>query len=162
MAANVELRSYHGIAPFGTALAEGRLRFNTADNDVISVRNPVRRPGRSYIKQVRLYALTPPTNGIDTMAFYMSGGGFGTGVQLNFKAEFSYTDPVGLGTDDMGGGVDAFSYTAQAPYEAISGTLLSPATGAFGPYFKFQLVLDATAELGTLSGQTGLWSYDEF
>ena len=104
MAANVEIRSYHGATPdSGTNVASGSIRFKAADNDTVDANNPLAIPAAgtiySYIKQFRFHAATTPSNTINNLKFYTdSNNGFGTGVGLGAKTFVMQTGTATSGT----------------------------------------------------------------
>lgn len=97
MAATVEIRSFHGATPdSGTNVASGSIRFKAADNDTVDANNPLAIPAAgtiySYLKQLRFYAATTPSNTINNLKFYTdTANGFGTGVGLGAKTFVMFT-----------------------------------------------------------------------
>lgn len=164
MAATVELRSLHGATGATFAdVAGGSVRFKQADNDTVDANNPIPVPGSghnySYIKQLRLYAATAPSNLINNLKFYTDGAnGFGTGVSLYAKTSASYTDPTSQTTTALGGTADAFTYTSGSAL-AVSGS--SSAVGYVGDYVQLQMGVQSTAAQGTTPSETLTMSYDE-
>jgi hypothetical protein len=104
VAATVEIRSFHGATPdAGTNVASGSIRFKAADNDTVDANNPLAIPGAgtiySYVKQLRFYAATTPSNQINNLKFYTdSSNGFGTGVGLTAKTFVMQTGTATSGT----------------------------------------------------------------
>ena len=169
MAATIEIRSYHeaggGNPDSGTDVAGGAIRFKQADNDTVDANNPIPIPGAgtaySFLKQLRFYAASSPSNTINNLKFYTDGtNGLGTSTGLNAKQETAWTNPVTLGAADMTGGTDAFTYTSGAAL-TVTGTISNPTTGAFGNYVKLQMTVGTGAAQGTTSSETVTYSYDE-
>jgi hypothetical protein len=133
MAATVEIRSYHGAtADSGTDVAGGSIRFKQADNDTVDANNPIPIPAAgtnySYLKQLRFYAATTPSNTINNLKFYTDGAnGYGTGVTLGAKAPAAYTGTATSGSTtsltDSGAtfGTDIVGYVLEITGGAQSG-----------------------------------------
>lgn len=104
MAANIEIRSFHGATPdAGTNIASGSIRFKTADNDTVDSNNPLAVPSSStiysFIKQFKFYAATTPSNTINNLRFYTDGAnGLGTGVGVSGKTFVSQVGTATAGT----------------------------------------------------------------
>jgi hypothetical protein len=104
VAATVEIRSYHAATPdSGTNVASGSIRFKAADNDTVDANNPLAIPGAgtiySYLKQLRFYAATTPSNTINNLKFYTDGAnGFGTGVGLTAATFVTLTGTASAGS----------------------------------------------------------------
>lgn len=164
MAATVELRSFHGSSGATFAdVAGGSIRFKQADNDTVDANNPIPVPGSgfnySYIKQLRLYAATAPSNNLNNVKFYTDGAnGLGTGVALYAKTSASYTDPTSQTTSPLSGTADAFSYTSGSPL-SVSGS--STTVGYFSDYVQLQMSATTTASQGTTPSETLTFAYDE-
>lgn len=167
MAATVELRSYHGSSgsESGTDVAGGSLRFKQADNDTVDANNPVPVPAAgtnySWIKNLRLFATTTPSNTINNIKFYTDGAnGLGTGVTLNVKTSATYVDPVANEDTVLSSTTDAFTYTSGSPL-SVSGSLSNPSTGAIGDFVVLQIAVGTTASAGTSGSETLTMQYDE-
>lgn len=166
MAATVEIRSFHAASPdAGTNIASGNLRFKQADNDTADANNPIPIPGAgtnySFLKNLRFYAATTPSNTINALKFYTDGSNtFGTGTGLRVKTEASYTDPIANDTAQFAGTTDAFASTSGSPL-SVTGSITNPTTGAFGDYIKLQFTVTTTASQGTTPGETLTFQYDE-
>ena len=168
MAATIEIRSYHeagGSTPdSGVDKAGGSVRFKAADNDTVdaatSIVIPAALDAYSFLKQFRFYNSTVPSNSIDNLKFYMEGSNdYGTGISLQCKQEASWTNPVTLGSADVTGCTDAFTYTSGSPL-TITGSW-SSSTGPFGNYLKIQMKVHHDAAQGTTSSENMVFAYDE-
>jgi hypothetical protein len=167
MAATIEIRSYHGASPdSGTNVAGGSVRFKQADNDTVDANNPIPVPGAgtnySYVKNLRFYVgATPPSNSVNNLKFYTDGAnGLGTGVGLVAKTTASYIDPLANGTSQVGSMSDAFGYTSGSAL-AVTGSITTETSQAFGNYVHLQMTVGTSASPGTTPSETLTFSYDE-
>lgn len=132
MPATVEIRSFHGATPdTGTNVASGSIRFKAADNDTVDANNPLAIPGAgtiySYVKQLKFYAASTPSNTINNLKFYTDGAnGFGTGVGLAAATFVSFTGTATSGTtttlDDTGASFPGTNGLAGYVLEITGGT----------------------------------------
>lgn len=104
MPATVELRSHHGATPSaGTNVLSSTIRFKAADNDTVDSTDPLLIPLSgtvySYVKQLRFYATTTPSNLINNLKFWTDGSnGYGTGITLQTKVFVGLTSTATSGT----------------------------------------------------------------
>ena len=113
---------------------------------------------RSYKKWTRLKVTVAPATNITNLKFYTDGtSGFGTGIATYAKAVTTYATPAEPTADT--GFTDAFTYTSGS---AISlGTASYTGTGEKGDHCVLYLRVATSASQGTLTAETGTWSYDE-
>lgn len=168
MAATVNIYSYHGSAGGTSASVDGgTIRFKLADNDTQDANNPIVIPSTgtaySYIKQLRFYAATDPSNSISNLGFYTDGSAsFGTGVGMQVKTSAGYTNPLTQADSQLTGTSDAFGYTSGEGTDLdVTGSHTSGAPTAFGDYVVLQMTVASTATQGTTSTDTFTFSYDE-
>jgi hypothetical protein len=153
-------------------------RFKTADNATVDTSNPITIPtsgqAYSYEKWMRLALTgTAPSQRINNLKFYLDGAnGYGTGVTLwgevNGSGTFrSAALPVSSLTVPMGGSgsitmTNAFVYTANGALSLSSAAeTFSGSSIDTGRFVVLALQAASTASQGTLTAETGTFSYDE-
>lgn len=162
MAATVVLLEKNGTgAGTTTDKTSGTVRFKNADNSTVDLANPlVKSAGTdySYEKWLRLSVTGGSFSQITNAKAYTDGtNGFGTGVEMFWKAVGTYATPAeASGTT---GYVDAFTYTSGAALDLVAGTVTG--TGQFASHLvAFIRALPAVAG-GLTPGETATVSWDE-
>ncbi len=168
MAANVEIRSFHGGsdgAPSpadGTTVSGGNIYHKLADNDTADLNDQltVPAPGSgakafAWRKQLKLYVATSPPTGLANLVAYFDDKPTGSvpsrahdGIQFWIGVAAGYTLPTsadeagpiaGLQDADVGG------YSAATPLVVYNGEFIGATTG-FGaqPFLRYQASVDET------------------
>lgn len=162
MTATVHIVEKNGTAGTATNKDGSTVRFKNADNATVDTSNPMVVPtaayDRSFKKYLRTKVTVAPATNITNLKFYTDGtSGFGTGIALYAKAVATYATPAEPTADT--GFTDAFTYTSGS---ALSlGTSAYTGTGEKGSMAVLYLRVASTASPGTLTAETGTFSYDE-
>lgn len=162
MVATVQIVEKNGTAGTNTQKDSGTVRFKNADDATVNTANPMVIPTAgvdySYEKWLRLKVTVAPDTNLSNLKFYTDGAnGFGTGVLLYAKAVATYATPAeATGT---AGYTNAFTYTSGSALDL--GTATVTGTGEKGSHCVMMMTVASTASPGTLTAETGTFSYDE-
>ena len=162
MAATVQIVEKNGTAGTNTKKDSETVRFKNADNATVDTNNPMVIPTAgvdySYEKWLRLKVTVAPSTYLENLKFYTDGAnGFGTGVLLYAKAVTTFATPAEA--TSAAGYTDAFTYTSGAALDL--GTATVTGTGEKGDHAVMMMTVASTASPGTLTAETGTFSYDE-
>lgn len=162
MVATVQIVEKNGTAGTNTQKDSGTVRFKNADNATVDTNNPMVIPTAgvdySFEKWLRLKVTVAPDTNISNLKFYTDGAnGFGTGVLLYAKAVATYATPAAATA--TAGYTNAFSYTSGSALDL--GTAAVTGTGEKGSHAVMMMTVASTASPGTLTAETGTFSYDE-
>jgi len=162
MVATVQIVEKNGTAGTTTQKDSGTVRFKNADNATVDTNNPMVIPTAgvdySYEKWLRLNVTIAPDTNISNLKFYTDGAnGFGTGVLLYAKAVATYATPAEATA--TAGYTNAFSYTSGSALDL--GTAAVTGVGEKGSHAVMMMTVASTASPGTLTAETGTFSYDE-
>ena len=162
MVATVQIVEKNGTAGTNTQKDSGTVRFKNADNATVDTSNPMVIPTAgndfSYEKWLRLKVTVAPDTNISNLKFYTDGAnGFGTGVDLYAKAVATYATPAEATA--TAGYASAFTYTSGSALNL--GTAAVTGTGEKGSHAVLMMRVASTASPGTLTAETGTFSYDE-
>ncbi len=177
MAATVVINEWNGNST-KTDKTGGTVRFKTADSATVDTNNPITIPTsaqtHSYEKWLELQITgTPPSQRINNLKFYTDGSnGYGTGVTLYGEVSGSNTfrsaaqaataNAVPLGGSGSRTMTSAFAYVSGSPLSlSSSAETFSGSTTDIGRYVVLVLTVSAAASQGTLTAETGTFSYDE-
>jgi hypothetical protein len=165
MAAVVQIHEMTAAAA-GVDKTSGTIRFKAADNQTVDSNNRLQIPTGaeifSYTKHARFYFSTGPSVDIQNLRAYSDGGGFGTGVNVDYDIPAG-----GLGTfpninTDIAG-TDLFSKTSGSPVDLDTiNTGPHTGTGYKGDHIRMQMGVANTASPGQLTpAETLTMAYDE-
>ena len=162
MAATVQIVEKNGTAGTNTQKDSSTVRFKNADNATVDTNNPMVIPTAgvdySYEKWLRLKVTVGPSSYLENLKFYTDGAnGFGTGVLLYAKAVATYATPAAA--TSAAGYSDAFTYTSGSALDL--GTATVTGTGEKGSHAVMMMTVASTSSPGTLTAETGTFSYDE-
>ena len=164
MVATVQIVEKNGTAGTNTQKDSGTVRFKNADNATVDGNNVLVVPSGtgtteySYEKWLRLKVTVAPDTNISNLKFYTDGAnGYGTGVLLYAKAVATYATPAQ--PTATAGYTNAFSYTSGSALNL--GTAAVTGTGEKGSHAVLLMTVASTASPGTLTAETGTFSYDE-
>jgi len=166
MPAEVQIHSFHGTTPTGVDVTGQTLRFKKADNDVQDSADPMPIPETgeefSYVKQLRLKAITTPAAVIENIKVFSDGALDWTGCGcFLITGGMAYLDPVAQADTGLTGWTDNFgSFTSANPL-AVSGHIANPNVGYFGDYVRLQLRVTPTATPGLAPAESVTFRYDE-
>ena len=161
MTATVQI---HEMTTTGTGVQKdtGTVRFKSANNTNVDTNDRLQIPSGadifSYTKQLCFYFSVGPTTDIQNLRAYSDGGGFGTGIAVDYDLNASYTTAV----DTDIAGSDWFGTTsgASADMDAID-TGPHTGTGYKGDYLRLQMGISNTASPGALTPEVATFAYDE-
>ena len=177
MAATVIINEWNGNSS-KTDKTGSTVRFKTADNATVDTNNPITIPTsgqtHSYEKWLELAITgTAPSQRINNLKFYTDGGnGFGTGITMygevnptgSFRsaAQAASGNAVPLGGSGSITMTNAFAYTAAGAFALSSAAeTFSGSTTNIGRFVVLVMTVSAAASQGTLTAETGTFSYDE-
>lgn len=177
MAASVVVNEWNGNST-KTDKTGGTVRFKTADNATVDTNAPITIPTsaqtHSYEKWLELQITgTPPSQRINNLKFYTDGSsGYGAGVSLyaevaatgTFRsaAQAASANAVPLGGSGSKTMTSAFSYISGAALSlSTAAETFSGSTTDIGRFVVLVLTVSAAASQGTLTAETGTFSYDE-
>lgn len=151
----------NGAAETATDKTGGTVRMKNADDAVVDLNDPLVVPASgsewSFQKWLRLQATGTFTQISNLVAYTDGGNGFGTGVNLWWRAAASYVQPAKETAST--GYVDAFSYVAGAPLSLGVGPFTTP--GDIGSYLVQAMEVLPTASQGQLTPETITFGWDE-
>ena len=161
MAATVYIVSAH-IDGDTTTNIGGHMRLKLADNDTVDTNNPCRIPTDdqvaleipatySYIKHLKLFTFTGPTNSISNLRFFLDGNELGTGISLfgDTTAHFhvpASADSTGDVTCHFAVVTGADAWTKAGPLVVNAGTVWSAAETGDGGADQNFVILQARIE----------------
>jgi hypothetical protein len=176
MAATVIINRLTGSGPTATDITSINTRANAEDaHSTAGTTNSILVPssGSNYsfwvVTRLNVTAITAGT--VNNLKWYTDGtNNFGTGVTALVNTATGYVQATGTtGTSGnqlttgsyatlAGTPVDPFTYTSASPL-SVSGS--TSATGQFGDYVVYQLVVGTTAASGATAQETFTWKYDD-
>lgn len=149
----------------GVDKTSGTIRFKAADDTTVDTNNRIQIPGAdvdySYTKHAKFYFSSGPSVDIQNLRCYTDGGGFGTGiaVQYDVPAGGNGTFP-NIDTDISG--TDLFTKTSGAAVDLDTiNTGPHTGTGYKGDAIRMQMSVTTTASPGQLTSETLTFAYDE-
>lgn len=176
MAATVVINEWNGNSS-KTDKTGSTVRFKTADNATVDTNNPITIPTsaqtHSFEKWLRLAITgTAPSQRINNLKFYTDGSnGFGTGITMygevapsgSFRsAAQAVTNGQPLGGSGSITMTNAFAYTAAGAISLSSAAeTFSGSSVDIGRFAVLVMTVSAAASQGTLTAETGTFSYDE-
>ena len=177
MAATVVINEWNGNST-KTDKTGSTVRFKTADNATVDTNNPITIPTsgqtHSFEKWLRLAITgTQPSQRLNNLKFYTDGSnGFGAGVtmytEVNPTGSFrSAAQAVSSNAVPLGGSgsitmTNAFAYTAAGAVSLSSAAeTFSASSTDIGRFAVLVMTISAAASQGTLTAETGTFSYDE-
>lgn len=164
MVATVLIQQLTGAVPTETDKTSGTIRFKNADTPSgTDTTNPLIIPTAgteySYKVSTEMHVSVAPDTNISNLNFYTDGAnGFGTGVFMWVKTSATYSQATAPETTS-GGYNDAFTKTVTAPTSIGAGPYTG--TGPKGNKVELMMTVATNATQGTLTGETGTYSYDE-
>ena len=175
--ATVIINRTTGAGPTKTPITATNTRCNAADAPyTVEVTNPIAIPGSgsnySYWCSTRLDCTVAPVTALSNISWYSDGSdSFGTNVTCVGNTATGYVQATGtpgttgtvLSTGNYatlaGAPTNVFAMTAGSPL-SITGSI-GVATGDFGDFFVFQIVVGTTASPGATPQETFTWIIDE-
>lgn len=173
MAAEVEIRVFHGASPgLGADVTGDTLRFKRADDDAQDALTPVAIPtsgyGYSWRKSFKLVVTALPDTQVGNLRFFSGGESLGAGRAILFARSSSYVQASIADEDGPIGGTDVDDLTAGAPEVIQAATVVDSGDtaptdgGALQDYVMLQMRLDATALAGAAAAAKSLtYRFDE-
>lgn len=166
MPATIQIHEMSALAT-GVNKTSGTVRFKAADNSTVDTNDPIQIPpsgtNYSYTKKIRAYMEAPPATNVSNLRWYTDGGGFGTGIAVNYK-NLGNTWGANYNTA-MSGGTDLFGKTSGSPLDGDvtnTGPFLPAADNSYiGDLIELQMSVGSTAANGTLSAETLTLAFDE-
>jgi len=177
MAAVVEIKRWTGLAagPTKDIITSINTRANaedtnTPDGTTNSILIPAGGSNYSYWVETRLYVTSISLGTVDNLRWYSDGtNNFGTDVTCVGYSAAGYVQATGTpGTTGdpltkASGSlreepVDVFGLKVGSPL-SLTGTTI--ATGDFGDFFVYQIVVGSTAVSGATAAETFTWKYDD-
>jgi hypothetical protein len=180
MAATVIIQEWNGNST-KTDKTSSTVRFKSADNATVDTNNPLSIPASgqtySYEKWLRLAITgTPPSQRINNLKFYTdgsngydSGSGFvklwgeveGAGAFRSAEAAVA-ANSIPLGGSGSVTMTNAFTYTANGALSLSTGAETFSGSGVdIGQFVVLVMEIEPSATQGTLTAETGTFSYDE-
>lgn len=180
MAATVVINEWNGNST-KTDKTSSTVRFKSADNATVDTNNPLSIPAAgqtySYEKWLRMAITgTPPSQRVNNLKFYTDGGnGFDSGsgfvklwAEVQASGAFRSTAPAVTSSAIPLGGSGSKTMTNSFVYTANGALSLSTAAETFsgsgvdiGGFVVLVLEVEPSATQGTLTAETGTFSYDE-
>lgn len=164
MAATVQIHEMTAAAA-GVDKTSGTIRFKAANDTNVDTNDRLQIPTGatiySYTKHARFYFSTGPSVDIQNLRCYTDGGGFGTGIAVQYDIPGG-----GLGTfpniNTNISGTDLFTKTSGSAVDldAIN-TGPHTGTGYKGDHIRMQMSVANTASPGQLTAETLTFAYDE-
>ncbi len=185
MVATVKVYRYTGAsAATGTDITSINTRANSYDgHSTADTTYPIQIPAAgsnySYWVSTRLNCTSLPSGTINNLRWYTDGSnGLGTGVTMKAAkastgADSGYRQATGTpgttGTELSTGNhsgldatpADAFTFTSASPLSLTGSVSSGGATGAFGDYVVYQIIVASTASPGATSTETLTYKFDE-
>jgi hypothetical protein len=146
----------------GVDKTTGTVRFKSAISTTVDTSDRLQIPGSgedwSYTKQLRFYFSVGPTTDIQNLRAYTDGGGFGTGIAVDYSLAGAFATQ----TDADIAGTNLFSATSGAVIDLDTvNTGPHTSTGYKGDYLRLQMGVADTASPGALAAETLTFAYDE-
>jgi hypothetical protein len=180
MAATVVINEWNGNST-KTDKTSSTVRFKSADNATVDTNNPLSIPASgqtySYEKWLRLAITgTPPSQRINNLKFYTDGSnGYDSGSgfvklwgEVAASGAFRSAEAaVAANSIPLGGSgsltmTNAFTYTANGALSLSSAAETFSGSGVdIGLFVVAVMEIEPSATQGTLTAETGTFSYDE-
>ena len=177
MVATVVVNEWNGNS-VKTDKTGSTVRFKTADNATVDTNNPITIPTsgqtHSFEKWCRMAITgTPPSQRINNLKFYTDGtNSYGTGITLygevGSSGTFRSAAQGASGAAVPLGGSGSITMTNTFVYTSGGTLALSSAAETFsgsavdmGRFTVLVMTISAAATQGTLTAETGTFSYDE-
>jgi hypothetical protein len=176
MAAGVQIVRLTGSGPTATDITSINTRANAEDahstaGTTNSILVPASGSNYSFWVVTRLNVTSITAGTVNNLKWYTDGANnFGTGVTAIAQNATGYVQATGTtGTTGTqlttgnyatltGAPVDPFTFTSGSP-KTLTGS--TSATGQFGDYMVYQLVVGTTAVSGATAQETFTWQYDD-
>jgi len=163
MAATVQIHEMTATNS-GTDKTSDTVRFRANDTTDVDTNNRLQIPSGadifSFTKQLRFYFSVGPSVDITNLRAYSDGGGFGTGIAVDYDLHTGGTFQTQTDADIAG--TDWFGTTtgAAADLDTIS-TGPHTSTGYKGDVLRLQMGVSSSASPGSLTPEEATFAYDE-